>query len=183
MQSPPGWCQRGCTSHWPVPGGGVAADGTVPLCLWVQREVPHLSSSPHLRLSIWQLHLQQPEGEKRWKVKYIHCWLLVMVVSYLRGYLQNFLYISVLSLYSVSVESRRRLIPFGLGSGRTSQNSWIPSLGQTKATLREFCGQTLPPTASSMYKHALGQIESKNFPCFVLDCGQQHIPRCDLLLN
>lgn len=91
--------------------------------------------------------------EMKGEIHYIHYWLSVMV-SCLKGYLQNFLYISIIALYFVCVESRRRLIPFGLTCGRTSQSSWIPSSGQTTASLREFCGQTLPPTASSTYKHA-----------------------------
>lgn len=67
---PLGWrSQRGVPHRGSVPGVCVAADGAVPLCLPVQREVPHRHPQPHLLLPIRQLHRQLPAGEDRAEVR------------------------------------------------------------------------------------------------------------------
>lgn len=70
MQPPGRRPERGVAHHRSVAGMHVAAHGAVPLCLWVQREVPHHYSQPHLLLPVWQLHWQQPAGEDRAGVRF-----------------------------------------------------------------------------------------------------------------
>lgn len=70
MQPPGGRSQRGIACHRSAAGMHVAAHGAVPLCLRVQREVPHHHSQPHLLLPVWQLHWQQPAGQDRAGVRF-----------------------------------------------------------------------------------------------------------------
>lgn len=68
---PPGWGpQRGVAHHRSAAGMRVAAHGAVPLCLRVQREVPHHHSQPRLLLPVRQLRWQQPAGEDGARVRF-----------------------------------------------------------------------------------------------------------------
>lgn len=52
----------------------LATHRAVPLRLWVQWEVPHHNSHPHLLVPIWQLHWQQPAGEEKAEVRFKSIW-------------------------------------------------------------------------------------------------------------
>lgn len=168
QMQPPGWGpQGGVAHHRSAAGMHVAAHGAVPLCLRVQREVPHHHSQPRLLLPVWQLHWQQPAGEDGAGVRFTpavtitffyvftaqtfsrasHCHRWVMSLGWCLSLVSCLLYVLTATRYLYRLHERTHSLWSYLWANRTDYTNPLYRPGRSQRQ-----GALQPSTAPYCFK-------------------------------